>query len=191
MGLTQTQQLLAKLYTNTEFRERFFADPETVGAELGINGDEAQQLAQLSAQEVNTFANSLKWKRLAEVRELLPRTARILGKNLAPLFWQYAKTYFPKGIKKHREDAIAFANFIAEVAQEESIDPVWVSDLARYEKTWLLANEPKSHLSVCWFHYTIDKVASLEAMNRQLTIAIWFRFSKRSQLRHIVLYLPA
>ncbi|MBG1267210.1 hypothetical protein [Nostoc sp. WHI] len=185
MGLAQTQEVLAQLYTNTEFRERFFANPETVGAELELSCDEAQKLAQVSAQEVNVFANSLKWKRLREVREQLPRTARTLGKNFTALFWRYAQTHVPKGIKKHREDAIAFANFIARVTQEENIDPPWISDLVRYEKTWLLAYEPTRRLIVCWFHYPVG-IASSDTMNRQLTIAIWFRFSKLLQLRHIV-----
>ncbi|WP_230966211.1 hypothetical protein [Nostoc sp. NZL] len=55
----------------------------------------------------------------------------------------------------------------------------------RYEKTWLLAYEPTSRLIVCWFRYPIS-IVSPDAMNRQPTIAIWFRFSKQSQLRHIV-----
>ncbi|BBD67325.1 hypothetical protein NIES4072_53810 [Nostoc commune NIES-4072] len=185
MGLAQTQEVLAQLYTNTDLRERFFANPETVGAELGLSCDEAQKLAQLSAKEVNIFANSLKWKRLGEVRQLLPRTARALGKNFTALFWRYAQTHVPKGIKKHKEDAIAFANFIFKVAQEENLDPFWISDLVRYEKTWLLAYEPTSRLIVCWFGYPVG-IASAEGMKRQPTIAIWFRFSKRLQLRHIV-----
>jgi hypothetical protein len=31
----------------------------------------------------------------------------VLGKDFTPLFWQYAETYLPQGMKKHREDAIA------------------------------------------------------------------------------------
>lgn len=85
--------------------------------------------------------------------------------------------------------AIAFANFIARVAQEENIHPPWISDLVRYEKTWLLAYEPTSRLIVCWFRYPVG-IASAEGMKRQATIAIWFRFSKRAQLRHIVRSLP-
>ncbi len=185
MGLAQTQEVLAQLYTNNDLRERFFANPQNIGAELGLSCDEAEKLAQLSAQEVNIFANSLKWKRLGEVRSQLPRTARALGKNFTALFWRYAQTYVPKGIKKHREDAIAFANFIARVDQEEDIDPPWISDLVRYEKTWLLAYEPTSRLNVSWFRYPVG-IPSAEGMKRQPTIAIWFRFSKRSQLRHIV-----
>ncbi|BAZ52158.1 hypothetical protein NIES4103_48170 [Nostoc sp. NIES-4103] len=184
MGLAQTQQVLAQLYTNTEFRERFFANPQAVGAELGLSCDEAQQLAEVSAKEVGIFANSLKWKRLGEVRELLPRTARVLGKNFTALFWRYAEKHLPKGIKKHREDAIAFANFIIQVAQKEGIEPVWLRDLVRYEKTWLLAYEPATYLKVCWFRYPINKLGNSQTINPQPTIAIWLRLRARSQLFH-------
>ncbi|MBW4565144.1 MAG: hypothetical protein KME32_29420 [Mojavia pulchra JT2-VF2] len=186
MGLAQTQQVLAQLYTNSEFRKRFFANPQTVGAELGLSDEETQQLSQLSVQQVNIFANSLKWKRLGEVRELLPRTAKVLGRNFTTLFWRYAETHLPQGIKKHREDAIAFASFITTVVQKETIEPAWVSDLVRYEKTWLLAYEPHHCLQVCWFRYPIDKLGNTETTHHQPTIAVWWRFSRRSQLHHIV-----
>jgi hypothetical protein len=182
MGLVQIQQVLAQLYTNSELRKRFFANPQTVGAELGLNDEETQQLAEISVQQVNIFANSLKWKRLGEVRELLPRTARVLGKNFNDLFWRYAETHIPQGIKKHREDAIAFANFI----QAQEIEPAWISDLVRYEKTWLLAYDSPRCFRVCWFHYPIHTLPSAENIRRQLTLAMWWRLSARSPLHHIV-----
>jgi hypothetical protein len=186
MALAQTQQVLAQLYTNTEFRERFFANPQTVGVELGLSCDEAQQLAQLSQQEVNVFANSLKWKRLGEIRELLPRTAKALGRNFTTLFWRYAETYLPTGIKKHREDAIAFANFIIKVAQNDDIVPAWVVDLVSYEKTWLLAYKPGNYFKVCWLGHAVHRDCTT-----QPTLAIWLRFGERSQLYHIILSLPS
>jgi hypothetical protein len=182
MGLVQTQQVLAQLYTNTELRKRFFANPQTVGAELGLSDEDINQLSQLSAQQLNVFANSLKWKRLGEVRELLPRTARVLGKNFNDLFWRYAETHIPQGIKKHQEDAIAFANFI----EKQDIEPAWVSDLVRYEKTWLLTYESHRCLQVCWFRYPIDKLGSTQEIHRQLTLAIWWRSTERSPLYHIL-----
>jgi len=185
MGLAQTQQVLAQFYTNTEFRERFFANPQAVGEELGLSGDEAQQLAKLSLQEVNIFANSLKWKRLGEIRELLPRTAKVLGKDFNALFWRYAETHLPTGIKKHRADAIAFANFITKVAQNEDFATVWINDLVRYEQAWLLAYEPVSHFNICWFRHAVHRDFTAKP-----TLAIWLRVSGRSQLRHIILSLP-
>jgi hypothetical protein len=81
--------------------------------------------------------------------------------------------------------AIAFANFITNVAQNEDLEPAWVGDLVRYEKAWLLAYEPVSSFTVCWFRYTIHRDCTA-----QPNLAIWFRWSGRSQLRHIILTLP-
>jgi hypothetical protein len=190
MGLAETQQFLAKLYTNSELRTDFFTNPEIACVEMGLSLGDVEKLRKLSAAEINIFANSLKWKRLGEVRELLPRTARVLGKNFTALFWQYAENYLPQGIKKHREDAIAFANFIIKVAQTEGIEPVWMIDLVRYEQTWLLADELPRCLMVCWLRYPIDKLEISEIICQQTTLAIWWRLSVRSPLRHIVLQLP-
>ena len=186
MGLAQTQQILARLYTNTEFRERFFANPQGVGADLGLSGDEAQQLAELSARDVTLFANSLKWKRLGEVRELLPRTARLLGKNFNALFWRYAESYIPQGIKKHRKDAISFAHFITKVAADEGMEPAWVGDVVRYEKTWLLADQASIYWRVCWFRYPIHKLENSDVCIPEPTIAVWWRLSARSPVFYIV-----
>lgn len=186
MGLAQTQQVLAQLYTNTEFRERFFANPQQVGAELGLSSDEAQQLAELSFRDVTLFANSLKWKRLGEVRELLPRTSRVLGKNFTTLFWRYAESYIPQGIKKHRKDAIAFAHFIAKVAADEQIEPAWLGDLVRYEQTWLLAYQAPIYLRVCWFRYPIHQQEKSDISVAKSTIGIWWRLSARSPVFYIV-----
>jgi hypothetical protein len=59
MGLAQIQRVLATLYTDAVWRERFFADPPGGGAALGLSAAEIQQLAQLSAQQVACFAGAL------------------------------------------------------------------------------------------------------------------------------------
>ncbi|QIR40154.1 hypothetical protein HCG51_27885 [Tolypothrix sp. PCC 7910] len=187
MGLAQTQQVLAKLYTNTEFRNGFFANPKVLGAELGLSDAEIENLSQLAAPQVNLFASSLKWKRLNLLSKVLPSTAVALGKNFKTLFWRYAETYIPQGIKKHRQDAIAFADFIVKTSQLEGLEPIWLSDLVRYEQAWLLAEELNRGLKVCWFRYPIDKLGNSEEKIRpQLTIAVWWRFQARSPLHHIV-----
>ncbi|WP_413171480.1 hypothetical protein [Anabaena azotica] len=184
MGLLETQKVLAQLYTNSELRESFFANPHVVGIELGLSVDEIQQLAQLAVKDVNIFGNSLKWKRLGEVRELLPRTARVLGKEFNALFWRYAETYLPKGIKKHQDDAIAFSNFIIKTAPAENIEPTWISDLVRYEKTWLSVYESHRLLQICWFRYAVH----LDCIAKP-TIAIWWRLSVLSPQQHFVIGL--
>ncbi|KJH73038.1 hypothetical protein [Aliterella atlantica] len=171
------QPILAQLYTNAELRSRFFTNPEAVGAQLGLNTTQIQQLAQLSAPAVNLFATSLKRKRLGEVRELLPMTAKALDKEFSKLFWQYAETYIPQGIKKHLLDAIAFASYIEKVA---NIAPDWILDLVRYEKAWLEAAEPNKLLLVRRFRYAVN---SSEGHLQQPFVALWFRLSQRGKLK--------
>ncbi|HLO85317.1 MAG TPA: hypothetical protein VK203_09935 [Nostocaceae cyanobacterium] len=183
MGLREIQQVLAQIYTNTELRKRFFANPQVVGLELGLSLDEVEYLTQLSQKDVNTFANSLKWKRLGEVREMLPRTAKVLGKDFNTLFWQYAETYLPTGIKKHRDDTIAFSNFILKTA---NLKLPWIKDLLIFEQTWLLSYTPARCLYIRWFRYSVH----LQDIQPQITLAIWWRLSGASVLHHTTIFLP-
>jgi len=198
MGLREIQGVLAQLYTNAALRERFFADPQAVGEELGLSAAEVQQVAQLSAQQVNLFANSLHGKRLGEVCKLLPLTYRALGKHFALLFRRYAEMYVPKGIKKHCDDAIIFSTFVEQVARTKDIDPAWAVEVLRYEKAGLIASSITRRLMVCRFGYAIGKlVQSLDqddevpSLVRQPTIVFWVRFTRQGQLWRVVFSLPA
>ena len=198
MGLARIQRVMTKLYTDASFRDRFFADPQAVGRALELSSDEEQQLAQLAAPQVNFFANSLRRKRLNEVCKLLPLTHRVLGEGFVKLFWRYAVTYVPKGIKKHQEDAFAFCAFVRHVVLGEGIEPPWVVDLVRYEVARLKATNPTCRWMVGWFRYPMGMlVRSLTQGDGVLlppvqpTIAFWFRPLRRSRLCHIDLSLPS
>lgn len=177
------QPILAQLYTNAELRSRFFTNPELVGAELGLNTTQIQQLSLLSATEVNLFASSLKRKRLGEVRELLPMSAKALDKEFSRLFWQYAETYLPQGIKKHLLDAIAFATYIEKV---DNIEPDWILDLVKYEKSWLEAAEPNRRLIIRRFRYAINRRDGNFQLFAQPSLSIWLRLLPQGKLRYRV-----
>ncbi|MDQ3814114.1 MAG: hypothetical protein M3347_09200 [Armatimonadota bacterium] len=195
MGLAQTQQLLARLYTDTPLRERFFADPRQVGAELGLTSADVQQMLALSEQEVNFFAASLQSKRRNEVGKLLPLTSRALGDRFAALFRHYADAHVPQGLKKHRDDAVEFAAFLSEVINAPHVAP-WIRDLASYEASWLRAEEPTRRWMLRRFRYNVgelvhrtgDELAATPCP--QPTLALWFRLWPRRSLHHIILRLP-
>ena len=196
MGLAETQKVLARLYTDARLRERFFADPFKTGAEFGLGRDEAEQLARLSARQVNFFAGTLHAKRLQEVRDLLPLTARALGERAAPLFGEYAETNLPGGIKKHRADAAAFADYLA-ACDALGADSRWVADLARYEKSWLEAADMPRGIIARRFHFAVNALArdvlrgnARPAARPKTTLALWLRLSPRHRLTHSVLPLP-
>jgi hypothetical protein len=197
MGLAQIQRVLATLYTDAVWRERFFADPHRGGEALGLSAEETQQLAQLSAQQVAFFASSLQRKRLHEACKLLPLTHRVLGKRFAVLFRRYADTHVPKGPKKHREDAVAFSAFVERVMRGDGIEPPWVVELVCYEALWLNAADPTCRWMVRWFRYPMDKLVQSVVQGdggqvslMQPTIALWFRLSRHRRLRHVILSLP-
>lgn len=183
--LSRTQQILARLYTDRTWRERFFTNPQAVSKEFDFN----EQLTQISAQQVNLFASSLQRKRLGQIRVLLPLTQQILGQKFSQLFGRYAPSYQPQGIKKHHHDALHFCEFIAKIAASETIEPVWAVDIVRYEQAWLQTTEPNFHFTYCYFNYAIEPlITSLQqqvtapTVKLKPTVAIWLRLSQSRKL---------
>ena len=192
MGLAKLQGVLAQLYTDDRLRERFYADPQTTCRALGLNPDQAKQLSQVSSDQIKFFAQSLKRKRLNEVRKLLPLTCRVLGKRFGALFLRYADTYVPCGLRKHLEDAITFARFTELNAQAERIEP-WTLDLLRYETAWLEALNPARKWMLRWFRHPVGMLArsvaeknEIPLTKEQFTVAFWFRIQRRARMRHIL-----
>jgi hypothetical protein len=126
MSLINLQQTLARIYTDSKLRDDFLTNPDVVGNSLGLNCQEIQQLSNLSRQQVNLFANSLKRKRLGKIRKLLPLTNEILGKEFDRLFFKFSETYLPTGDKKHLLDSIAFSKFLEPYLTTEKIQPLWL-----------------------------------------------------------------
>ncbi len=64
--------------------------------------------------EIETFAESLFYKRLSEVENLLPHTREILTGKFEANFSDFAGTFVPISVKKHLEDAIQFCGYFLE-----------------------------------------------------------------------------
>ncbi|MGL5806305.1 MAG: hypothetical protein ACRC11_12840 [Xenococcaceae cyanobacterium] len=193
MGLAIVQQLLAKLYTDRDLRKSFFERPQLIGQQLGLTFEEIQQLSQLSSQQVNLFASSLKHKRLGGVRKLLPLTARYFKKDFYELFDRYSQKLRSTGIKKHRQDAICFCNFLLEQITIQSTRSPWILDVIKYEKSWLQATEFQHIFSWCYFQHAIEPL--IESIQRseftpilikKPCIAIWFKLSRHEKLTYLI-----
>ena len=197
MDLGKTQHVLARLYTDAAFRERCLADPKAAGEQMGLSCEDAQQLAELSAAQVNFFAESLVRKRLKEVRRLLPRTHRLFGDRFDALFHRYARTSKLRDAKPHQQDALAFAAFLEHAVLPQSPDLRWAVELARYEAAWIEAAD----LACCWivrrFRFPVSRLvqeperqqgASLPA--QRPTVAVWLRLTHKGRLRHFLLSFP-
>ncbi len=193
MGLVIVQQVLAKLYTDRDLRKTFFERPQLIGQQLGLTFEEIQQLSELSSQQVNLFASSLKHKRLGGVRKLLPLTDQCFKKDFYELFDQYYHKLISTGIKKHRQDAICFCSFLLEQITSQPTRSPWILDVIKYEKSWLQATESKHLFSWCYFQYAIEPL--IESIQRseftpilikKPCIAIWFKLSRQKKLTYLI-----
>jgi len=99
MGLSEVQRDLARLSIEPVLRDRFFADPVAVGAELGLDSHEALGLAGIPRRQVEQFADSLWRKRRDQARRAVPIAARALGGEFAAIFQRYVDESRPRGSK--------------------------------------------------------------------------------------------
>ena len=187
MDLKATQRFLAELYTDEAQRQRFAARPQAVAEEFGIAPDAARQLAELSAAQVAGFARCLQRKRLNEVRRMLPETCRALGSDLAQVFEAHAARFQPQGVRRHLDDALAFARFLS---QSPGVNTDLV-DLARYEAHWLRFRQGRVGPLLAIFRSDPRETATgccAESGHNRGLLACWFRLGGR--LRHVAIRLP-
>ena len=196
MGLAHCQTLLAKLTTDANLRKRFFTDSVRVGMEFGLGPEEAARFALLSARQAEQFAGSLRNKRLGEVEKLLPLSRLVLtDAAFSELFHRHAARFSAAGVKKHRDDAVAFAGSAEQAVRAGTVGPAWVADVLRFEAARLVAVDPNR----CWTarllrHSVSELVLCAHSKQgapppRKWTLAIWFRASCKSRLRHLQLSL--
>jgi hypothetical protein len=176
MGLKEQQDLLARLYTDTEFSKAFFEDP-SVAFDKTFSSDEANEIAAVASDEIKLFANSLISKRMREVEKLLPLTCRYLEKELKPEFREFAQTFNPTSTKKHLEDAIRFGAFIG---KSSSVRPC-IRDIARFESAALEHFSRGRRLTICRIGYDLrplirsKNAVEVSDLRRRRSRAVWFR----------------
>lgn len=193
MGLNEVQRALAQLYTNKELREKFLSNPKEIASLFDLNSTDIEHLTALSAFHLEEFANSLQYKRLGEVSKILSLTEKSLKSKFRELFLEFTSNYLPSGIKKHRDDALAFAKFIASPINKDI--PEWVKELARYEATRLELGEGKV-LKIKIFNYPLKQILLAlfqdeeVVIRKKLTLAIWVKFPTQIGWHHYLLSLP-
>ena len=159
MGLAEVQAAQAHLYTRADLRARFFADPAGVGRELGLTPEESARLAEMPGPQVDSFARALVAKRRGEVAKLLPGTAAVLGQRFGLQFRRFAEVFVPRGLKKHRADALLFAAFLDAALGRDPDAPPWARDLARSEAALLQVSDPSCRVLVRRFDYAVADLA--------------------------------
>jgi len=186
MSLLDVQNLLARIFTDEDLRLRFLREPEKIGIENNLSASEIEQIRQILPEQINFFADSLFYKRLREVEKLLPLTRKAAGKEFEKYFREFANQFLPQTIKKHLEDAIRFGEFL----QSKKIEPVWVKDLARFERARLSFNNSEKRFWREKFDFDVRAIIreiSREGAKTQSdfpkrkTYAVWLRIGKRTK----------
>jgi hypothetical protein len=191
MGLSEVQAALARLSVEPALRDRFFADPAVVGAEIGLDAAAALGLGGMPRRHIEQFADSLRRKRRDQVRRVVPSAVRALGRQFATLFDRYIDDSPPRGSKADLDDAAGFVEALGRWADQ--IEPKWAADLARYELTWRQAARAGWIPIVRTFRYRVAGLATgqeREPVKPRPTIACWWRLTRRGKVRHVVVSLP-
>jgi hypothetical protein len=191
MGLAEVQQVLARLSIDPALRDRFFADPDAVGAELGLAVEETLGLARIPRKQVEQFADSLRRKRRDQVRRIIPITARSLGREFAHLFDRYVDESPPRGSKADFDDAVGFVAAIRRWA--DPLEPEWAVDLARYELAWREAARAGRVPIVRIFRFPVARLATEQErapVAPRATLACWWRPPARGPILHFVITIP-
>jgi hypothetical protein len=165
MGLLEQQNLLARLYTDEQFRRDFLNEPVKIGTENNLNESEISELTDVMPDELNFFSESLFVKRLREVEKLLPLTHKVLTENFQQHFREFTNNYNPQSVKKHLEDALEFCKYL----QTKQID---TKDAAKFEQAKLeVFGYGKSFKFVRLNH-------NIETFEQKKGFAMWIKVGK-------------
>jgi hypothetical protein len=191
MALAAVQAILARLFTDAPFRSAFFDDPIAVGRSCGLDPAEARSLAEVSRKEVEEFAATLRRKRVADVRQVLPLTARALGDAFA----DYVRPAIagPARAGRHRDDARAVAGHLRRLARSRELAPPWVADLVRYEAAFSEAQRRPACMLVRCFRFPVAALAAAilvgaptVGIEPRMTVGLWLRWPGRRGAFHRV-----
>lgn len=182
MSLQEQQNLLAKLYTDAEFRRAFLSVPEKIGLENDLNEAEIKEIAGIMPEELDFFADSLFWKRLREVEKFLPLTRKVLDEKFTKYFREFAQNFNPQTVKKHFEDALGFCGFL----QKQDVSKL-AKNAAKFEEAKAKFFGLEKRIVICKLDFDVREVyfstAETGTYNpkNKTKVAIWIRIGKRSR----------
>ena len=170
MSLLEAQNFLARIYTDENLRREFLSAPEKIGRANNLSKTEIAELAEVFPEELNSFAESLFYKRLREVEKFLPLTKAILDNDFEKCFRAFAASYLPSSVKKHLEDAVEFCSYLQKDKRASGIE----KDTAKFEQAKLEFWGFEKRLVIKIFDYDIN------TKQKRKHLAVWLRIGKRN-----------
>jgi hypothetical protein len=197
MGLTEIEQILARLSTDESLRERFVEDPFALGRELGLSTVGSRQLRREAAARFDSIDASPRARRFVQVYKLLPLTHRVLKGRFTYYFDRYVAEHGAVSFERLFGDVLAFADYLEARMKEDHLGSGWTLDLLRFEKARIKAADPKRRLVVATFRHDISRLVrgvmrkgELFAAVRRRTVAVWWRKRSHEPIRYAVFNAP-
>jgi hypothetical protein len=197
MGLTEIEQLLARLSADEDLRERFVNDPFAFGRELGLTTVGSRQLRRAAAARFDSIAASPRERRFVQVYKLLPLTHRVLKGRFTYYFDRYVAEHGAVSFEHLFGDVLAFADYLEKRLNEDHLGSGWTLDILRFEKARIKAADPKRLFVVATFRHDISRLVrgvmrkgELFAAVRRRTVAVWWRRRKHGPIRYAVFNAP-
>jgi hypothetical protein len=179
MALQQQQDLLARLYTDNEFRSEFLRKPSSFAEVLGVSPEEADCLAAVAGGEVEWFSESLVSKRLREVRKMLPMSEQELGaKEFARNFREFSERFAPTSVKKHLEDSLAFAMTLIKDPSLEGSE----RSVVRFESGRLRHNAFEKRFSLCLLRFDPRRSTGYTTYDKHRGVGVWIAIGGWSRI---------
>lgn len=180
------QATLGRLYTNAAFRKEFVSDKKSFYRKYNFSLDTIQFIEGISVNQLTFFAESLLKKRMHEIKNLLPLTFKLLGREAHQLFLEFSDHYVPTGIHKHHEDAL---EFIAFLLKRKELFNRYLRAVLIYEKQQISNFTSRKKYLVRFYNYDFASNYSLllnqtdpGELPRKFCVILW----SRGKLRKIM-----
>ena len=106
---------LARLLQDGLLRNRLIASPESVIRQMELCETDRVALLALNAEDLEFQAQVLLHKRFDALRRVIPKTCEHLSDKTWPLFYEFARNYWPKDSPATAFDAYAFCSRVKRV----------------------------------------------------------------------------
>jgi hypothetical protein len=197
MGLSEIEQILARLSADESLRERFVNDPFALGRELGLSATGTRQLRRAAAEHFDSLAATPRERRFVQVYKLLPLTHRVLRGRFTYYFDRYVAEHGAVSFERLFGDVLAFADYLEERMRDDHLGSGWTLDLLRFEKARIKAADPNRRLVVATFRHDISRLVrgvarkgELFAAVRRRSVAVWWRARRHEPVRYAVFTSP-
>ncbi|MDI1435370.1 hypothetical protein [Polyangium sorediatum] len=142
MSLSEMQHYLVRLYTDDCFRMLSHIAPEKTLQMYTLSPEESRAVTEIDRDMLETFAASLKGKRLERVLENYPLSGRLVPAAMDRYTDRFYQLFPARPHASTQEYLADFGTFLEEALRGDEEVPTYAAELARYERLFCAAGFP-------------------------------------------------